>query len=164
MSIRRDLYDVEDTEAARQLKRFMAEQLFEQRIKTNEAAARMNVTSGRMYTWLNEGNMITNPPMHLIPLWTRVIGPQLLNYLAHQAGYTVVELPKGPADLFDTPKTASRAMKESAGAISHFIQCAEDGKVTEEEWRGFVREAQEALSAIAGMISKADEMRAVGRR
>lgn len=156
MSIRRDLYNEEDTEAARQLKRFLLDELFEQRIKVNEAAARLNVTAERMYKYTNEGSMINNIPAYLLPLWTKQVGSGLLSHLAQAAGYALVELPPAKSNGVEISKTASRAMRECGQVIGRFLDCLEDGTVSEQERREFMTEAREALSAIAAMIARVE--------
>jgi hypothetical protein len=76
----------DDSEAAHQLKRLLANCLLEARLKANEAAARLNISAERGYKYLNEANLNNNLPAYLLPLWTRMIGEDLLQYLSHEAG------------------------------------------------------------------------------
>jgi len=124
----RSFYNPEDTEAARQLKRFLNDLLYEKRLKVNQAAAKLNISTERLYKYLNENAGNNNLPAYLLPHWTRLIGDELLSFLAHEAGYAIVKLPSAQENIKDAIKQAACAMKECSEAIEKFAQIIEDGK------------------------------------
>jgi len=53
-TVRRTCYNPEDSESARRIKRFIGDQLFEKKLQIKEAAAKVNLTSERLYKYVNE--------------------------------------------------------------------------------------------------------------
>ena len=158
----RSFYNPEDTEAARQFKRFLNDLLYEKGLKVNQAAAKLNINAERLYKYLNENAGNNNLPAYLIPHWTKLIGEELLSFLAYEAGYAVAKLPSTEESLKDILQYATRAMKECSEAIEKFAQVIEDGKVTYQEFRSLKKEVREAISALLSLEKMSEAMREKG--
>lgn len=155
----RSYWNEADSEAAVAFKQKLAEILAERRLTVKEAAARLNITSERLYKYLNEAAGNNNLPAYLLPIFTKMIGPDLLLYLAHEAGYTVARLPEETPTLKDALCAATTAMRECSGALEAFSKAVEDGKVTPEEMDRVRKEVREALSALFTLQAIAEGMR-----
>ena len=154
----RAFFSEEENEMVLEFKRRLEDILFEKRIKIKEAAKRLGISSERMYKYLNPGSN-NQFPASLLALWTRIIGPELLSWIAHEAGYAIAKLPEGEVGLKDAVKVASKAMKECSEALEAFSKAVEDGKVTQEEWEKVKKEVREALSALFALEKIAGGMR-----
>jgi hypothetical protein len=156
--VRRSSYNPEDSESARRIKRFISDQLFEKKLKVNEAAAKVNLTSERLYKYLNEAATNNNLPAYLMPIWNRMIGPELMMLMAHESGGAFVELPERQPDARDAVIAAARAMRECAEVVESFGGAIEDGHITVRELRDIKKEIRDAVSALLGLEMVAEEM------
>lgn len=150
-------FDIEDTEAARAFKRVLDDSLYSHGLKVTDAARRLNISSERMYKYLNP-ETVNNFPAYLIPIFTLMIGPELLRYVASEAGYSIVKLPEIRASL-DAVQAASRALKECCEAVEEFSKALEDGRVSLWELKDLRREIAEAVEALLGLQVLAEEIR-----
>lgn len=148
----------EDSEAGRKFKMFIEDCLYEKGLKPGDAAARINISSERMYKYLNRNSAYNNLPAYLIPIWHRTIGPELLSYLAHESGAAVVNFPEKPLDLSDAIEAAARAMRDCAEAIATYSQAVEDGEVTARGAKQVAREVREAIRALLGLRITAERL------
>ena len=157
MAWHKSSYHPEDTEAALAFKRVLDDILYSHGLKVTDAARRLNVSSERMYKYLNP-ETVNNFPAYLIPIFTLMIGPELLRYVASEAGYSIVKLPEIRASL-DAVQAASRALKECCEAVEEFSRALEDGKVSLWELKDLRREIAEAVEALLGLQALAEERR-----
>ncbi|CAN2041045.1 Transcriptional regulator [Candidatus Magnetomoraceae bacterium gMMP-15] len=157
--MKRNTYNPEDSEAARQFKIILDDILFESRLKKNKAAAKLNISSERMYKYVNSKAIDNNLPAYMLPLWHKMIGPELLRWVNNEAGCTTVELPEKASNVMDAVTAASRAMKECSEAIDVFAKAVQDGSVSAWEMKDIKREITEALSALVGLQVTAENMR-----
>ena len=158
---RKGYWDEGDSQAAIALKQVLQEIFLDHRLLIKEAAARLNISTERLQKYLNENAGHNNFPAYLVPIFTKMIGPELLSYLAHEAGYAIVKLPEPGErpELRGVVKAATRAMRECAEALEAFGKAIEDGTVTPEELREVKREVREAVEALLTLQYLAERMR-----
>lgn len=150
---------VEDSEAARLLKRRLDDILFAEHLRVNEMAAKLNISAERGYKYLNEASLNNNLPAYLIPLWTRMIGPQLLSMLNHDAGYVAVPLPTEQPSVESALQATAMVMKECGEAIQSVSNALTDGAISGMEWRAFQQEVRETLEALVTLEQVVERMR-----
>lgn len=144
-------------EASYLLKRFIDDLLERKGLQVNEAAARINEPSDRLYKWRNLG--IPNPiPAYILPIWTRMIGPELLQKLAHDAQHAVAPLPAEPFDWKDGLSLGLSASRDWASLFDLFIKAIQDDGVTTRQLKEIRRTGQQAISAILAVMLAAEEM------
>jgi hypothetical protein len=148
-----------DTEAGRKLKLVLEDLLYEQRLRPHEAAARINISSERLYKYLNRNSGNNNLPAYLLPMWTRMIGPALLRYINHEAGCAMVELPELPPDIPEAIEACTAAMKECAEALASFAAAVADGIVTRRDLKEVKREVSDAVASLLALQMVAENMR-----
>lgn len=156
--MRRSNYNPEDSESARRVKRFVADLLFEKKLKVNEAAAKVNLTAERLYKYVNEAATNNNLPSYLLPIWNRMIGPELMMLLAQESGGSFVQLPERQPDPRDAVMVAAKAMRECAEVVEAFGGAIEDGHITMRELRDIKKELRDAVSALLSLEMVAEEM------
>ena len=152
-------WDEGDSQTAIAVKQALQEILLEHKLLIKEAAARLNISTERLQKYLNENAGHNNFPAYLVPIFTKMIGPELLSYLAHESGYALVKLPEERPDLRGALKAATRTMRECSEAIEAFGKAIEDGKVTLEEFQALKREIREAIEALLSLQTIAEGMR-----
>lgn len=148
-----------DSQAAIEFKQFLQKLLVEKGLIVKEAAARLNINTERLYKYLNENAGHNNFPAYLIPIFTKMIGPELLSHLAYEAGYAIVKLPEERPGLRGALKAAARAMRECSEALEAYSKAIEDGTVTQEEFQRVKREVREAVEALLAIQAIAEGMR-----
>jgi len=156
--VRRTCYNPEDSESARRIKRFIGDQLFEKKLQIKEAAAKVNLTSERLCKYVNEAATNNNLPTYLLPIWSRMIGPELMMLVAHESGGAFVQLPHCQPDPRDAVVAAAKAMRECAEVVESFGGAIEDGHITMRELRDIKKEIREAVSALLLLETVAEEM------
>lgn len=152
----------EDLEGARDVKRLLEDILFEKKIKIKEAAKRMNISSERLYKYINPHSLNNNFPAFLIPIFTITIGPELLRYLASEAGYGILRFPKSDGELREAVRMASDAMRECSEALETYLDAIEDDRVTYREMREIATQVTEAVEALLNLKMVAERMRKEG--
>ncbi|MEE9612564.1 MAG: phage regulatory CII family protein [Desulfatiglandales bacterium] len=145
----------EDTATGRQLKRYLTDLAFDKRLKTNEIAARLNISEERAYKYFNESTP-NHLPAYLLPLWAKVIGPELLDHLNFRAGRISTDIPPESVDDKALVKAAAHATKECGEALLEFSQAIDDDDISFREAKGIKKEALEAMSALAGLVALAE--------
>lgn len=143
-------FDADDSEAAHTFKALMADILTEADLPTNEAAAKLNISSERLYKYLNQG-IPNSLPAYLVPIWTRMIGPQLLQHLAQDAHYAVAELPAVIQDWKDAVDLAAQVMRECGEVLRLIGESIDHEEVTFRDYREIQRACQKALGAVLGI-------------
>lgn len=155
----RACYNEEDSAAGRNLKIVLEDIMYERGLKPQDCAAKINISSERLYKYLNKNNTYNNLPAYLIPIWHRMVGPDLLKYLAHEAGCVIIDAPRESDDIMDAVESATSAMKECSEALHAFSTAVADGRVSYREYKDIVREVTEAMSALLGLQLTAERMR-----
>lgn len=153
----RSSYHPEDTEAALAFKRLLEDTLYLRGLTVREAARKLNISSERLYKYLNP-ETVNNFPAYLVPLFTVSVGPELLRYLAQEAGYSIVKLPEVKGGL-EAVKMAAEALKECSEAVEEFSRALADGRVSLWELREIRKEIAEAVEALLGLEKLAEELR-----
>ncbi|MBN1253949.1 MAG: hypothetical protein JXA50_01575 [Deltaproteobacteria bacterium] len=157
--MQKEAFLVEDLEGAAEVKRFLEDDLFTKHLKTNEAAKRLNISAERLYKYINHNTFNNNIPAFLIPLWTRMIGPEFLRYLAAESGYGIMKLPKVKGELSEAIKVASDAMKECSEALRKYLDGIDDGHVSLRELKDIKKEVIEAIEALLNLDVMAEKVR-----
>lgn len=155
----------EDPEAAVRLKRFLEDLLFERRLQASEAASRLNISRERLYKYLNTAAGNNNLPCYLLPIFTRMIGPELLLHLAREAGYAATRLPEeADTDPLEAARAAAAAMKDCSEVIGTFSEALADGRVSAWEYRDLHKAVTAALAALCRLEGIASAMREAAPR
>jgi len=158
--MRKNGFDPRDNEMSQAFKRLMEDVLFEKRLKVTEASRKTGIPTEALYKYLNP-NSWNNLPAFWIPIWTKQIGPELLMWLAKEAGYAVAKLPDDEnISHIDAVKAAAKAMKECSEALETYSKAIEDGKITLLELKNIKKEVTEALSALLFLEKVSEAMRA----
>src|SRR5262245_20981276 len=135
-----------DSEAIHAFKRLLADRLDAAQLPIHDAAAKLNISSERLYKYLNAG-IPNSLPAYLLPLWTRMIGPELLQALAHEAHYAIAELPRVLPDWKDGVQLAARITRECGEILTIFAKSIEDEEVTARELREIERAVQHGIAS-----------------
>lgn len=155
----KEAFLVEDLEGAAEVKRFLEDDLFTKHLKTKEAAKRLNISAERLYKYINPNTFNNNIPAFLIPLWTTMIGPEFLRYLAAESGYGIMRLPKAKGELKEAVKAASDAMRECSEALEKYLDAIDDDHVSLRELKDIKREIIEAIEALLNLDVIAEKIR-----
>ncbi len=155
----KEAFRAERLEGAIEVKRFLEDDLFVKQLKINEAAKKLNVSAERLYKYINPNSHNNNFPIFLLPLYTAMIGPELLRYLATESGYGIVRIPAGNDDVKTAVQAASEAMKECSEALEVFLTAVEDDRVPLRELKAIRQATSEAVEALMHLDMVAANMR-----
>jgi len=154
-----DEYIIEDSEAAIQFKEELEKHLYNRGFQAKHAASQLNITKERLYKYLNPMAGNNNFPAYLLPLYTKVIGDQMLRYIAHESGFTLTRLPRRNIQFTDALQLAARTMKECSDVITSFSNSMLDGKISENEFKDIKREVREAQEALVALQLAAEQIK-----
>ncbi len=149
----------EGSETARQHKEFLSDMLTDKGITTRSAASKINISNERMYKYLNEDANINNFPSYLIPMLTKIIGPEYLQYLCAESDYIAVEIPRNFQSFKDATMAAAKTMELSGKAISEYCKAIEDYEINSDEWKKIRQTIDPAMGALASLRRMAEVLR-----
>jgi hypothetical protein len=144
----KEAFRAERLEGAIEIKRFLEDDLFTKKLKINEAAKKLNVSAERLYKYLNPNSHNNNFPVFLLPLYTAMIGPELLWYLATESEYGIVKIPAGNGDIRAAVQAASEAMRECSEALEVFLTAVDDDRVSLRELKAIKQQTTEAIETL----------------
>lgn len=147
-------------DGAGELKRTLDDILYHRRLKVNKAAERLGIAPERLYKYLSKNSYHNNLPAFLLPNFTKEIGPELLMYLAYEAGHGIYRLPQnGDLSLKDAVIEGVRAMHECSEALHVYGHAIEDGRISYQEDKALHKEIPEAVEALLTILEIAKRMR-----
>jgi hypothetical protein len=150
-------YNPHDSEAIHSFKVRLADLLTEANLPIADAAAKLNISSERLYKYLNAG-LPNSMPMYLLPLWTRMIGPELLAQLAAEAHFDLVERPRVLPDWQNSVELAGNLARECGEILQVFAKSMDEDNVTARELRQIQQAVGKAIAALLSMQVVAEAM------
>ncbi|MCP3923030.1 MAG: hypothetical protein GY714_10630 [Desulfobacterales bacterium] len=155
----KEMIRAEGSETARQHKEFLSDMLLDKGIRTRDAAGKINISAERMYKYLNEDANINNFPAYLIPMLTKIIGPEYLQFLCAESDYITVKIPKKFQGFKDTVMAAAKTLELAGKAVAEYSKAIEDYQIDHHEWKKIQKTIDPAMASLASLRKMAQALK-----